>query len=46
MRRNVVEINQHQLATWLEGDGKEENGGDFENSALNKVPWLPGVGQG
>lgn len=39
-------INQYQLATWLEGDGEEGNGRDFENSALNKVPWFPGVGQG
>lgn len=46
MRRNIVGINQNQLATWLEGYSEDGNGGDFENSALNKVPWIPGVGQG
>lgn len=46
MRRNIVGINQNQLATWLEGHSEEGNGGDFENSALNKAPWVPGVGQG
>lgn len=34
-------INQNQLAAWLEGDVQEGNGGDFENSALDKplAPW-------
>lgn len=43
MSGNIVGINQNQLATWLERDGEEANGEDFEYSALNKVPWLPGV---
>ena len=31
-------VNQNQLATWLEGGILEGNGGDFENSVLDKAP--------
>lgn len=44
--KEYLGINQTQLATWLEADVQEGNGGDFDNSALDKAPGPPGVGQG
>lgn len=35
--KGYLGINQTQLATWLEADVQEGNGGDFENSVLDKV---------